>query len=261
MLDDPNTEHIKIWQQNTRKSLNVHLATLHSVEDKYDLICIQEPHFDFQAISRATSVWTAVYPTGFNHSKEGPLPRALTLVHTRISTNSWAQVPVNSLDVVAIQLSGNNGILNIYNIYNDCTHSDTIRALGVHLEERASLTQRGGQVGNEEGDIWLGDFNRHNPWWEDARNARLFTQRNLDDAQILIDLLAEYDMDLALPPYTPTIINSRGGRTRPDNIFITEDIANWITTCEVLPEDTPPLADHFPIITHIDFPISKPNKE
>src|SRR5271156_3923815 len=68
-------------------------------------------------------------------------------------------------------------------------------------------------------------------------------------------------MDLALPPFIPTIINSRGGRTRPDNVFITEDISNWITICEARPEDTPPLADHFPIITHLDFPISKPNKE
>jgi hypothetical protein len=32
------------------------------------------------------------------------------------------------------------------------------------------------------GDIWLGDFNRHNPWWEDARNSRLFAQKNLDDS-------------------------------------------------------------------------------
>jgi len=261
MLDEQNTGKFKIWQQNARKSLNVQLATLHSVEDKYDFICIQEPHFDFQAISRATSVWTAVYPTGFNNDKEKPLPRALTLVHTRISTNSWTQVPVDSLDVVAIRLTGNSGTLNIYNIYNDCTHSDTIRVLEEHLESRNKQIFGPGQEDRQEGDIWLGDFNRHNPWWEDASNSRLFTHRNLDEAQILIDLLAEYDMDLALPPFIPTIINSRGGRTRPDNVFITEDISNWITICEARPEDTPPLADHFPIITHLDFPISKPNKE
>src|SRR5271155_5242566 len=138
MLDKQNTGKFKIWQQNTRKSLNIQLATLHSVEDKYDIICIQEPHFNFQAISRATSVWTVVYPTGFQNDIEGPRPRALTLVHTRISTNSWAQVPVNSLDVVAIRLTGTSGTLNIYNIYNDCTHSDTIRVLEEHLESRAN---------------------------------------------------------------------------------------------------------------------------
>jgi hypothetical protein len=110
----------------------------------------------------------------------------------------------------------------------------------------------------EGGDIWLGDFNRHNPWWEDVRNSRLFTQRNLDDAQICIDLLAEYNMELALPPFTSTITNSRGGQRRPDNVFITRDIKNWITVCEVRPDDTPPMADHFPIVMHVDFLVPRP---
>ena len=112
----------------------------------------------------------------------------------------------------------------------------------------------------EGGDLWLGDFNRHNPWWEDARNIRLFTQRNLDEAQILIDVLADNGMDLALPPYTPTITNSRGGQMRPDNVFITGDISNWVTKCEVQPDDVPPLADHYPIITHLSFPVPRPTK-
>ena len=256
--NDPET--IRIWQQNTRKSLTVQLATLHSVEDKYDIICIQEPHLDFQAMSRATSIWTSVYPTGFKHDKEGPPPRALTLVHTRLSTNNWTQVPVNSLDIVAIQLTCERGRLNLYNIYNDCTHSETIRILSKHLDNRTRRNRRRAGQEVEGGDVWLGDFNRHNPWWEDASNARLFTQRNLDEAQILIDALADNSMDMALPPYTPTIVNSRGGQTRPDNVFITGDIANWITKCEVQPDDVPPLADHFPIITYLSFPVPKPVK-
>jgi hypothetical protein len=31
------------------------------------------------------------------------------------------------------------------------------------------------------------------------------------------------------------------------------DIETWITVCEVRPEETPPLADHFSIVTHVDF--------
>ena len=64
-------------------------------------------------------------------------------------------------------------------------------------------------------------------------------------------------MDLALPPSVPTIINSRGGEMRPDNVIISRDIKGWITKCKVRPECTPPLADHFPIITHIDFPVPR----
>jgi hypothetical protein len=135
MLDD-DTKSVKIWQQNTRKSLNAQLATLHSVRDNYDIICIQEPHLDFQSMSRATGIWTAIYPSGFKHDAAGPPPRALTLIHTRLATNNWTQIPVDSLDVVAIRLSCNQGILNLYNIYNDCTHSNTIFTLARHMEVR-----------------------------------------------------------------------------------------------------------------------------
>ena len=259
MLEQPNLDHLKIWQQNARKSLTVQLATLHSVEDKYDVICIQEPYFDFQSLSRATGVWTSVYPTGFSRATDGPVPRALTLIHTRISTNCWVQVPVDSLDVVAVQFTNNDGALNIYNIYNDCSHSNTIRTLERHLGTRPRPRTGPSSAYRAVGDVWLGDFNRHNPWWEDPSNSRLFTNRNLDEAQILIDLLSDYNMDLALPQYTPTIVNSRGGNTRPDNIFISQDISDWIVKCEVL-TDRPPRADHFPIVTHLDFPILRPIK-
>ncbi|KAF8817603.1 hypothetical protein BYT27DRAFT_7074317, partial [Phlegmacium glaucopus] len=199
MVNGPEPRILKIWQQNTRKSLNVQLATLHSVGNNYDLICIQEPHINFQAFSRASGIWTAVYPTGYKHKLNAEVkPRALTLANTRISTNNWTQVPVNSLDIVAIQIKGEQGILNIYNIYNDCTHSETIKELGRHLERRDDRIHRAERNGRREGDLWLGDFNRHSPWWEDAKNERLFTRRNLDEAQVLIDVLAEYDMELAL---------------------------------------------------------------
>src|SRR5277367_669159 len=115
MLEQHNVKHIRIWQQNAKKSLIVQLATLHSVEDNYDVICIQEPYFDFQSISQATSVWTSVYPSSFSSTTDGPTPRALTLVHTRISTNSWVQLPVDSPDVVAIQFGSDRGVLNLYN--------------------------------------------------------------------------------------------------------------------------------------------------
>ena len=261
MLEHPNVDNIKIWQQNVRKSLTAQLATLHSTEDKYDLICIQEPYFDFQHLSRATGVWTAVYPTGFNRGTEDVTPRALTLVHTRLSTNCWTQIPVDSPDVVAIRLLSDKGSLNVYNIYNDCTHSNTVRVLEKHMGDREHGTVSRLSTGpEEEGDLWLGDFNRHNPWWEDPCNARLFTNRNLDDAQILIDLLSDHSMELALPPAIPTIRNARGNLTRPDNVFISDEISNWVSICEVLPDLTPPNADHFPIVTHLDFPVDRPHK-
>ncbi|KAJ7347815.1 hypothetical protein DFH08DRAFT_936603 [Mycena albidolilacea] len=47
--------------------------------------------------------------------------------------------------------------------------------------------------------IWAGDFNRHHPLWDKLCNQHLFTSKNLDLAQPLLDLLARYGMAMALP--------------------------------------------------------------
>lgn len=43
--------------------------------------------------------------------------------------------------------------------------------------------------GENEQFIWLGDFNRHHPIWDEERNAHLFTRGALDAAQPLLDLI------------------------------------------------------------------------
>src|SRR6266567_1620404 len=129
-MTDTTHRTIKVWQQNTRKSLTAHLATLHSLENTYDIVCIQEPAFDFLMNTRATPVWTVIKPTPWKGKEGGkPNPRAIILVHERLSTNSWTQIAVESLDAVAIRLKGDSGEINIYNLYNDCTHSDTLEIL------------------------------------------------------------------------------------------------------------------------------------
>ena len=68
--------------------------------------------------------------------------------------------------------------------------------------------------------IWLGDFNRHHPLWDEERNVHLFTTANLDAAQPLLNLLATYGMKMALPKGIPTLeaMNTKN-YTRPDNVF------------------------------------------
>src|SRR5271154_1301098 len=124
MNDENPLTNIRIWQQNTRRSLDAQLALLNSLRNKFDIVCIQEPHFDFQNLSRATRVWHSIYPTTPPGAVERP--RVLTLIHERISTNSWTQIPVNSPDIVAFKISNGDNELTIYNIYNDCEHSLTI---------------------------------------------------------------------------------------------------------------------------------------
>jgi len=171
---------------------------LNGLKDEYDLVCIQEPHFDFRGIMRATGVWTVVYPS--NHAEgqegegEGETTRSLILIHHRISSDAWTQIEIANKDIMAIRLEGPNGRLNIYNIYNDCTHSQTIQVLKTHFEQRDRRARRW-TGGNEEErgagrDIWLGDFNWHHPMWDNNTNIGLFTRANLDAAEELIELVA-----------------------------------------------------------------------
>src|ERR1700678_4225835 len=77
---------IKIWQQNTRRSLDAQLALINSLENKYDMVCIQEPHFDFRNVSRATGAWHTIYPTFLSNNDDHP--RAIMLIQEKISTNT-----------------------------------------------------------------------------------------------------------------------------------------------------------------------------
>ena len=258
MNEQTNGKKIRIWQQNVRKSWDAQLHTIHAVGNDYDMICLQEPHFDFQEKTRATGVWRVVLPSRYVSAAQErrQVPRAAILVHESLSTNNWTQIDIDSLDVVAIQLASEQGVVNVYNIYNDCTHSDTIHTLERHFDRR-EVENNTRNTDSDEGDIWLGDFNRHHLMWDDPRNNRLFTGAALDEAQKLIDLLANGDMSMALPQCIPTIQNSRGNLTRPDNVFISNTIADWVIRCDVAPDDQPPKADHFPIITILDLPINR----
>jgi ribonuclease HI len=256
MINEPHRT-LRIWQQNTRKSLPAQLLTLHAVKNSYDIICIQEPHFDHLNATRATPVWRLITPTGWNRSDPADkMPRAIILVHERIPTNSWTQVNIESLDVVGIKVVGEGGEITIYNIYNDCTHSDTLTKLQDHLEARDRANPDPNIGDKTIGDIWLGDFNRHHPLWDDEENDRLFTHQNLNDAGTLIDLLADHDMHMVLPHGIPTIRNAAGNLTRPDNVFASSHLIEWIINCDTRPDEQPPTADHFPIATILDFPVT-----
>src|SRR6202050_1371785 len=74
-------------------------------------------------------------------------------------------------------------------------------------------------------DIWLGDFNRHSPMWDKARNSQLFTRNTLQEAQHVIDLAATWNMHMALCPGLNTLEStSSKNYTRPDNVWVSDKI-------------------------------------
>jgi hypothetical protein len=157
-------------------------------------------------------------------------------------------VAVNSPDVVAFKISNGAQNITIYNVYNDCEHSNTIHMLVDHF----ALNQN-----PHRNVLLLGDFNRHHPMWDEERNGHLFTNANLDAAEELIELVADNRMEMALPKNIPTLTNPAGNTTRPDNVFISQNVKHWIVKCDTSPEDTPPKADHYPIHITINFPMQE----
>ena len=94
--------------------------------------------------------------------------------------------------------------------------------------------------------------------YDEARNAHLFTQANLDLTQPLLNMLGRHRMKMALPAFIPTLqAHSTGNYTRVDNVFCTEGALDNIIKCNTDDETRPPKTDHFPIITEIDIQADK----
>jgi hypothetical protein len=88
------------------------------------------------------------------------------------------------------------------------------------------------------------------PLWETEGNERLFTSENINAADILIDALADYGMDLALPPGILTLEHFvTKNLHRVDQVFCSGDHLPHIDQCCTMPERRPPKTDHFPIAT------------
>ena len=102
--------------------------------------------------------------------------------------------------------------------------------------------------------LWLGDFNRHHPLWDEDHNNHLFTAVALEASGRLLELVADYGMVQALPKDIPTLQSSSTSNwTHPDNTFCTEHTSDVIVSCKMAPERRGPKTDHVPILTTLDL--------
>ena len=238
-------------QINLNKSEKAHLDIINeSVSTKYDIMLIQEPYTtQFNAI-RTPANFRPVAPKGIR-TQESQI-RSVIWVSKHLETKNWKILEIgNSNDITAIQLKGEYGKVTIFNVYNDCTHSRNETAL------REYLTLHRDAIADDDNThmIWAGDFNRHHPLWDDDKDTHLFTPQALRNAEGIIELLAEFNMEMTLPKGTPTLQHMRTKRfSRPDNVFCTTALRPLITKCEVTPQHRPTSTDHFPIVTHIELP-------
>lgn len=203
---------------------------------------MQEPYIDFKGTSRASREWIAIYPSK-NNDEENRKPRSLTLISSKIKSDSWKEIRTKSSDLTIIKMRTETGWTLICNVYNDCNNDETIEELvRVCRDEEEENTDL----------IWLEDFNRHHPMWDNPNHSHLFTNTNISKAEKLIDYIQEFGMYMSLEKEIPTLEHFRSKRlSRPDNVFISAILEDSIVRCETQEEKRPSKTDHFPIRTDL----------
>lgn len=84
----------------------------------------------------------------------------------------------------------------------------------------------------------------------------------MEDAETLLEMVADYNMEMALPKDIPTLRAQRTkNMTRPDNVFCSSNTSKSIIRCDTMPSLQGPCTDHFPIATVIDIPTQKEIEE
>src|SRR6202789_2364967 len=244
---------LNIWQQNVNKSPTCQHDLISSgklIEEEVNLIALQEPVINYFGKTIASRDWIVIYPT--THPVNPAKSRSIILLRASLCTDNWTQIDFPSGDVTAVQLTGAWGKLTIFNIYNDCDNNNTITTLSKFQHENPDLlgkvTQGAAHV------VWLGDFNRHHPHWDNHDDTRLFTKEAIKAAEILIEATAEAGLEIALPSGIPTHIHNVTKKwTRLDQVFISDHSLELIKVCDVIASKRGINTDHLPILTSLNL--------
>ena len=166
----------------------------------YDLMLLQEPYIDSYGNPKATKDWWVTYPS--HHLTTDSPVRSIILVNAALDTNSWAQYSIpGSNNFTAIQFRGDMGIIDVYNIYNDCLNDNTMEVLDLHLRCQPATSAN---TPNRY-MLWCGNFNRHHPLWDKEQNHHLFTAAALWAADLLLKKVSVHGMLMILPKGTPML--------------------------------------------------------
>ena len=163
---------------------------------------------------------------------------------------------MDSGDAILIELKTRTNTTDIYNVYVDCKHSNTLLTVDDSIKKRhppSSPQSRSRDI------VITGDFDRHHPMWEEDRNHHMFNKHNLNEAQIIIDIIAVHGLIQALPKNFPTLQStSTKNWTRPDNTFISTSLMDRLIKCTTLPHLHPICTDHISTLTILDTSIHPP---
>jgi len=153
-------------------------------QEEWDIIVIQEPYINPYGNIYSNCHFHIIYPTTKTTSEDRY--QTTTLISIFLDTNSWTQIAFSFSNMVVVQITGPFGTCTLFNIYNSSDNNDTIIELDWFLNDNIR------QVCPLLDDhiIWLGDFKRYHPLWEDEHNAHLLTNSYIKAAEPLIQMVS-----------------------------------------------------------------------
>lgn len=130
---DPTSMRLRIWQQNLNKSNKAQYDLINSpIHNDWDIVLLQEPYINSLGNTKANHHWRVIYPS--SNLSDTSMKQSVILVNTKLDMNSWAQVRFKGTnDIMVIQIKYTQGRVTIFNIYNDCNHSDILVAMDKYL--------------------------------------------------------------------------------------------------------------------------------
>ena len=140
----PLPDRLRIFQLNLNKSEKAHLDLINSALGKnWDIILIQEPYLTYLGHIRTPNGFTSIFPHDRLINQEATV-RSVIWVNSALSTNSWKEVSITrNNDLTAVQIDAGTCKLTIFNIYNDCNHSNTLARLQHFVNEERNRTLGG----------------------------------------------------------------------------------------------------------------------
>ena len=248
-------DHFIVWQQNVNKSRTCQHGIVSSnelVRLGVSIIALQEPTIDANGYTLASKDWIPIYPTP--HGKTDGSTRAVTLIRASINSDTWKQLDFPSCDVVVIQINGEWGKLTVINVYNDCHNDRTIQLLNsFHSRNQEEIAQTANGAAHL---LWVGDFNRHHPYWDNLADNRLFTNDAIEAAEKLIEAIADTGLKITLPRGTPTHKhNVTKLWSQLDQVFLSDHSESILISCDMQPDHWGINTDHLPIVTVLDLKV------
>jgi hypothetical protein len=245
--NDMTTEFNNITPDVNDSELRMLQANLHKSKEQTHGILNDPDTSNYTALLLQEQFWSAVLQESPSHhswlryeptSKDKP-PRAVTYINkTQITAAQVSQIPLPFTDVVALQISPwktNTAPILIVNVYNPCDES-LINDLREEL--------RRVKVKDRSMVVMAGDFNCHHPIW----NPQGY-QRHDNTADDLVELAAEFALDLLLPPGTITFPHAG---TAIDLVWGCAKLQERLLKCQIA-EQCDQGSDHCPVETIVRF--------